>query len=104
MRRLLVLCLLFPIPALAETGWATTAADALRWPDTTIVSLSVKPGDEVEVLVHDGDKVRVRKATDFGWLPASAVSATKPADPSAPPVEVQLPVDGSTPVELPAPN
>lgn len=61
----------------AEEGWSTTRVELLRWPDKTHVSARLNLGDHVEVLLHDGALVRVRKGTDFGWMPAAQLSATE---------------------------
>lgn len=62
----------------AETLYLTDSVQGLRWPDATQTTVSLGKGDEVEVLVKDGALVRVRKGTDFGWVPADKLVATKP--------------------------
>lgn len=68
--------------AFAETRWATADTEAVRWPDSTTVTLKLADDDEVEVLATEGDKVRVRKGADFGWVPANSLSTEAP--PKAP--------------------
>ncbi|MES2644516.1 MAG: hypothetical protein V4850_33825 [Myxococcota bacterium] len=70
--------------AFAEDLWAVAPVDGMRWPDMTTVSVSLEEADRVEVLVRDGEKVRVRKGTNFGWVAASALTNVEPI---APPVE-----------------
>jgi hypothetical protein len=66
---------------LAENLWATAPATGTRWPDVAVTTVTLAAGDEVEVLVKDGDTVRVRKGTDFGWVPASALTSAAPVKP-----------------------
>jgi len=61
--------------AFAEDLWAVAPVEGVRWPDVTTVSVSLEEADRVEVLVRDGEKVRVRKGTNFGWVAASALVA-----------------------------
>lgn len=78
----------------AETLYAATAAEGVRWPDVAVVTVDVAPGDPVEVLARDGDRVRVRKGTAFGWVPAAALVSTPPATPPSdapPPAELSPP-------------
>ncbi len=84
--------LLVPGIAHAEPGWVTLAGDALRWPDAKVVSTPLAIGDEVEVVLRDGDQVRVRKGTDFGWFPAASLSATAPVAPTPPADAEEAPV------------
>lgn len=65
----------------AETRWAAADAEGVRWPDATVVSVKLATGDEVEVLATDGDKVRVRKGVEFGWVAAASLTTVAPAKP-----------------------
>ena len=67
--------------ALAEDLWATAPTDGVRWPDVATVSITLAEGDRVEVLVRDGENVRVRKGTDFGWVAASSLTNVEPVNP-----------------------
>lgn len=70
--------------ASAETLYANAPTSGQRWPDSPKgISLTVAAGDELEVLARDGDKVRVRKGPDFGWVDAKFLGA-QPAIPSLP--------------------
>lgn len=73
--------------AFAEDLWAVAPAEGVRWPDVTTVSVTLAEGDKVEVLVRDGDKVRVRKGTDFGWVAATALTNVEPTVPTLPGAE-----------------
>jgi hypothetical protein len=78
--------------ALAETMWANAPAQGVRWPDAAAVTVTLAAGDEVDVVVKKGELARVRKGTDFGWVPQSVLSADAPAavpaDALAPPGEL----------------
>jgi hypothetical protein len=65
----------------AETNWTTGATTGTRWPDVAAVSLTLAAGDEVEVVLRDGDKVRVRKGSDFGWVASGALTSQEPPPP-----------------------
>jgi len=81
-----VLFLLLSV-AFAEDLWVTAPVEGVRWPDVTTVSVTLAEGDKVEVLVRDGDKARVRKGTDFGWIPAADLTDVAPATPAGVPGE-----------------
>lgn len=68
--------------AFAEDLWAVAPVEGVRWPDVTTVSVTLTEADRVEVLVRDGEKVRVRKGTDFGWVAASALTNVEPVKPT----------------------
>jgi hypothetical protein len=96
----------------AEDRWATGPTEGVRWPDVKTVSVNLAEGDEVEVMTTKGDLVRVRKGTDFGWVPASSLTNVAPppkpaAIPDAPTEGLpEAPDDATTPDggdETPAP-
>ena len=65
--------------ALAETLYANAPTTAQRWPDEGKgVTVTLQPGEAVEVVARQADKVRVKKGAEFGWVPASALSVTAP--------------------------
>ncbi|MDP2309437.1 MAG: hypothetical protein Q8P18_25675 [Pseudomonadota bacterium] len=68
--------------AFAEDLWALAPVEGVRWPDVTTVSVTLTEADRIEVLVRDGEKVRVRKGTDFGWVAASALTDVEPVKPA----------------------
>lgn len=88
----------------AEDGWIAVDMDLLRWPDKAHVSAKVERGDAVEVLVHDGALVRIRKGTDFGWLPATNVSAIEISPLMDLPMDFGLPGRGGMPAGLSFPG
>lgn len=88
--------LLLVLSAFAESSagrvvYATADAEALRWPDAAVVSLKLQKGDELELILQDGAKLRVRKGSDFGWIDAALTSPVKPEEPAAPEAPPSLP-------------
>ena len=66
--------------AFAETLYATAPTTAQRWPDEGKgVTVTLQAGEAVEVVARQGEKVRVKKGADFGWVPAASLAATPPA-------------------------
>lgn len=83
---------------LADQRWVAADVEAVRWPDVTTVSLKLKKGDEVETLLKDGERVRVRKGFDFGWVPATSLTEAAPvAAPADAPADA--PLDFTFPTE-----
>ncbi|MEN0061559.1 MAG: hypothetical protein AAGA48_05375 [Myxococcota bacterium] len=41
-------------------------------------------GDEVELIVTSGDRVRIKKGTRYGWVSASVLSTDAPVDDTTP--------------------
>ncbi len=68
--------------AFAQTLTATQATSGVRWPGEKGVSVTLKEGEEVEVVAENADKslVRVRKGTDFGWVDATMLTAQASLD------------------------
>lgn len=72
--------LLFSSSALAqEAAWAVEDVVAQRFADADVEGPQVTKGARVSVLVREDDRVRVRVGTDYGWIPATAISAERPA-------------------------
>ncbi len=71
--------------AAAESRWAVAEAEGVRWtgggPAADLVTIRLSPNDEVEVLAIEGDRARVRKGADFGWVPLSALTEVAPPKP-----------------------
>jgi hypothetical protein len=83
--------------ASAETLYTASPVTAARWPDSDRpVAFPLEAGDRVEVLARQGDKVRVSKGPDFGWVLASALTD------KAPMPDLPLDVDADPPPEAPA--
>ena len=74
--------------ALAAPRWVAEPVSATRWPDVTVTTIELRAGDEVELVLTDGAKARVRKGADFGWVNAAALVATPPQAPGLPPLDV----------------
>ena len=63
--------------------YAVAPAQGLRWPGGEARSLPVEAGARLEIIAEDGDLIRVREGTRFGWLPRAAVSSAPPATEAA---------------------
>ena len=89
MRGLLLLASLVASPAFAQdVGSAMYVAadvEAKRFVDADTKGPSLATGDAVTVVYVEGDQVRVAAGTRFGWVPATALTAT---DPNPDPVEM----------------
>ena len=59
-------------------AYATGALDAKRFADSDVTAVAVAAGSKVEVVAEDGDMVRIRYQTSFGWVAASDVSDRAP--------------------------
>lgn len=72
-----------PAPPVIEevipTAWITREVPLARWPDADAAVRTLAAGDEVEVVLREGERVRVRRELDFGWVPADAVADQPPA-------------------------
>ncbi len=99
MLRTLLLCLSLSTPALAQDGalagatpgqtltgaqaetlgWTTGPVELKRFPDADAVTLALPADAQVTVVLVDGDRYRVRRGTDFGWLAADQLSLLPPA-------------------------
>lgn len=83
MRGLLLLASLVAFPAYAQdagsTLFATADVEAKRFPDADTVGPSLSSGDRVTVVYVEGDLVRVTTGREFGWVAASALTATDPS-------------------------
>ncbi|MFT4625696.1 MAG: hypothetical protein ACI8PZ_004367, partial [Myxococcota bacterium] len=64
------------------------AVDSQRFEDDAEVpGPSLTVGEVVEVVFDGGEKVRIKRGIEFGWVPAEALAATPPvaeAEPEAP--------------------
>lgn len=76
----MMFALLFVWSALAEDPVYTQAeTPSLRFSDAAVPGPTFPPATRLEVLVRDGDVVRVVQGDKFGWVPAAAVAPTMPA-------------------------
>ncbi len=71
--------------ALADDAWAARDVALLRWPPAVMEgapqTAEVSAGARLEIVLDDGDQVRVRVGEDFGWIPADALSREAPEQP-----------------------
>lgn len=57
--------------------YASADMNLVRWPGQEASSGELKQGDTVEIVARgDGGLVRVRRGTDFGWVPEASLSMT----------------------------
>mgnify|MGYP006919734033 CR=1 FL=1 len=75
--------LLLGLPAVASAAdyvYATGTVAATRWLETDTAEVGVtKPGQRMEVLFTEGDRLRVRlSGSSFGWLNRGDVGDTDP--------------------------
>jgi hypothetical protein len=66
----------------AADAWLTADAPLLRWPDAEVVVSQLTAGTQVELLVEQDGRWRVRKGADFGWIPVASLTAVDPAPPA----------------------
>ncbi|RME20381.1 MAG: hypothetical protein D6798_20605 [Deltaproteobacteria bacterium] len=69
------------IELVAPSTTLTRDVPLMRWPDSDVEVTRLPAGTEVEVVYREGDRVRVRKDLDFGWVPADAIGTPTPAAP-----------------------
>ena len=78
----LAVSLLLPLSSAfaADFVWATGAAPATRWMETSSAEVGVTAeGQRMEVLYEEGDRLRVRvKGSTFGWLNRADVATEDP--------------------------
>jgi hypothetical protein len=66
------------LPAYVYTTEAVTLA---RWQGSDTASAQLDAGRRIEVVLEDGDMVRVRSGTDFGWVSRDKLTAEAPEQP-----------------------
>jgi NAD(P)H-hydrate repair Nnr-like enzyme with NAD(P)H-hydrate epimerase domain len=71
-----------------RTAFAAAVAKGTRFADSTVISVDIPAGSEVEVVAESGDMVRVWFRTSFGWVAASMLSDQAPV--AADTVELSL--------------
>ncbi len=68
--------------AAADDAWMTQDAVLVRWPAAVMedapTTARVDEGQKVEVVLRDGDQVRVKAVEDFGWVAADKVTDEDP--------------------------
>lgn len=75
---------LLPMPGLslsrsADARWLVADTQSQRFPEGDVQGPLLTAGTEVEVIVTEGDRVRVRSKDLYGWVPASALTDVAPA-------------------------
>lgn len=72
--------LVFASSALAaETVWAVAETPSARFPDSETPGPVFAEGARLTILVQEGERVRVRSASGYGWINASATTSEEPA-------------------------
>ncbi len=81
MRSLLVLSsLIFGGSAwAADVVYATAEVASVRFPDADTAGPTFAKDARLEVLVEDGDRLRVREGDKYGWIDATLVTTEAPA-------------------------
>ena len=64
--------------ASADARWLVADTASQRFPGEDVAGPTFATGTEVVVIVTEGDRVRVHKDDRYGWVPASALTATPP--------------------------
>ena len=76
----------------ADVVWMTEDVQAKRFLGEEVVGPFFESGTRLDVLITEGDWVRVRKGADFGWVELKSVTEEEPvAEAPAAPELPQLP-------------
>ena len=65
-------------PKSADARWVVADTPSQRFPEGDVKGPTFTAGTEVELIVADGDRVRVRASDKYGWVPASALTDVPP--------------------------
>ncbi len=86
-----LVALLLTVPAFAqEAGETTVMAETTRgdrFPDADVAGANFEEGSEVTVLFVMGDRIRVRRGDQYGWVAKANVVPTVDAVPAEDAVE-----------------
>ncbi|MFT5687138.1 MAG: hypothetical protein ACI8RZ_008095 [Myxococcota bacterium] len=74
--------------------WATEPLQPVRWPGSTVTVTDIELNERIEVVLVDGDQVRIRKNLDFGWVPTASLTAEDPTAVEIPELELDLGAPG----------
>ena len=69
------------VEALPAYVYTTEAVTLVRWLGGDAPSAELDAGRRIEVVLEDGDMVRVRSGTDFGWVSRDKLTAEAPEQP-----------------------
>lgn len=86
-----------------EVAWLVEDADAVRFAGSNTAGPSFDQGTRVQVLFVEGDLKRVFAGNRFGWVAASALSATDPNAASDADAPASSPSEGFTVPTLKSP-
>lgn len=78
-----LVALIFSGSAFAEdVVYAVGEVSSVRFADADVKGPTFAANAQLDVLLRDGARVRVRAGDDYGWVAASSVTATAPAAPA----------------------
>jgi hypothetical protein len=63
-----------------DVVWAVSETASTRFADRDVVGPTFKASTRLEVLVRDGDRLRVHDGDEFGWVAKAATTDVAPAD------------------------
>ena len=64
--------------ATPEVVWAKAEVKSVRFADDTVAGPTFERNAQLEVILREGNRVRVRQGDDYGWIPASTVTTEAP--------------------------
>lgn len=96
MRKLMLVgCLAFSGVAWAEEDvYAIAETSSVRFPDAATVGPTFQKDTRLEVLVREGDRLRVHAGDSYGWIPAAAVTSVGPPMPAFDEAQLQKMLQG----------
>lgn len=82
-RFLAALLLLVATPALAaDEVWTLTETKSVRFSDRDVAGPTFPAGARLEVLVREGDRLRVQAGDEMGWIGKASVTDVAPPEAS----------------------
>jgi hypothetical protein len=64
--------------ASSNARWVVGEVASKRFPGEEIAGPTFQAGEEVELILQEGDSARIRQGGRYGWVPASALTAVQP--------------------------
>lgn len=65
-------------PAAGDTRWVAADVEAARFFDSDAHKVSLTANDEVQIVMVDGERARVRKEGSYAWVALTALTAEAP--------------------------
>lgn len=92
---LLVVGLLWSGIAWAEGDvWAKAETKSLRFPDAQTAGPTFQKDTRLQVLVREGDRLRVHAGDSYGWIAAADVTDVAPPTPAFSEADIQKMLQG----------